>query len=163
LNDGDCTNEAKVVAQASQNASQTVQGAQNTVQVAQSVWQMNPFDRGVAIENMLGRTPQLAQNFTVIDRFQNGIATSIKSIDLMAKSYQSVETLTRTVQGYINALANWQGARWGGVTIQANQIAGRELILAIPPNASQAQLQSLQQLQQWAFNQGVTLTLTTVK
>ena len=31
------------------------------------------------------------------------------------RSYQSVETLTRTVQGYINALANWQGARWGGV------------------------------------------------
>jgi RHS repeat-associated protein len=163
LNDGDCANEANAVAQASQNASQAVQGAQNTAQIAQSVWQMNPLDRGVAIENMLGRTPQLTQNFPVIDRFQNGIAASIKSIDLMARSYQNISQLTRTVQGYVNTLANWQGARWGGVTIQANQITGRELILAIPPNASQAQLQALQQLQQWALNQGVTLTLTTVK
>jgi hypothetical protein len=93
----------------------------------------------------------------------NGIATSIKSIDLMAKSYQNIATLTRTVQGYVNTLANWQGARWGGVTIDASQIVGREVILAIPPNASAAQLQALQQLQQWALNQGVTLTLVTVK
>lgn len=74
---------------------------------------MNPFDRGVAIENALGRSQYLAQNFPVIDRWQNGIATSIKSIDLMAKSYQNTATLTQTIQGYINKLANWQGARWG--------------------------------------------------
>jgi RHS repeat-associated protein len=144
--DGDCGNEIQLSAKLGQDA-----------------WKMDNLTRGKIIESAIGRSPQRVQNFPTIDRFENGIATSIKSIDLTAKSYQSVETLTRTVQGYINALANWQGARWGGVTIQANQIAGRELILAIPPNASQAQLQSLQQLQQWALDQGVTLTLTTVK
>lgn len=144
--DGDCTNESRTFDQA-----------------IQSVWQMNPFRRRVAIENMLGRSPQLAQNFPVIDRWQNGIATSIKSIDLMAKSYQNINTLTRTVQGYINTLANWQGATWGNITIQANQIVGRELILAIPPNASAAQIQALQQLQQSALNQGINLMLTTIR
>lgn len=78
--DGDCINEG---------------GA--TSQAVQSVWQMRPFERGVAIENMLGRSPQLAQNFPVIDRWNNGVATSIKSIDLMAKSYQNTGTLTRTI------------------------------------------------------------------
>ena len=144
--DGNCTNEIEVAQRA-----------------AQSIWQMDPFARGAAIENLLGRSPQLAHNFPVIDRFQNGIATSIKSIDLMAQSYQSIATLTRTVQGYINILANWQGARWGGVIIEVSQIAGRELILAIPPDASQAQLQALYQLQQSALDQGVTLILNIIK
>jgi len=135
----------------------------NEIEVAQNVWKMNPFDRGVAIENIIGRSPQLAQNFPVIDRFQNGIATSIKSIDLIAKSYQNITTLTQTVQGYINNLGSWQGATWGNYSIQASQIVGRELILAIPPGASQAQLQALYQLQQLALNQGVTVTLTIIK
>jgi filamentous hemagglutinin len=112
---------------------------------------------------MLGRSPELASNFPVVDRFQNGVATSIKSIDLLAKSYQNISTLTRTVQGYVNTLANWKGATWGNVAIQADQIMGRELLLAIPPNASEAQLQALQELQIWALEQGVTLTLTTIK
>jgi len=144
--DGDCTNEV-------QAASQTLK----------SVWDLNPFKRGVEIENMLGRSPQLAQNFPVIDRWENGVATSIKSIDLMAESYQNIGTLSRTVQGYINTLANWQGATWGNFSIQANQFVGRQLQLAIPPNASQAQLQALMQLRQSALNQGVTLILTTIK
>ncbi len=51
----------------------------------------------------------------------------------------------------------------GGVRILANQIAGRELILAMPPNASIAQLQALHRLQQSALNQGVTLLLTAIQ
>jgi RHS repeat-associated protein len=150
--DGDCTNEANA-------AVQTVQGA---AQAAQSVWRLNPFQRGVAIENMLGRSPQLAQNFPVIDRFENGVATSIKSMDLNAASYQNIGTLTSRVQGYVNTLANWQGARWGDVRILADQITGREVLLAIPPGASQAQMAALQQLQQWATTINVTLNITVV-
>ncbi|GIK59108.1 MAG: hypothetical protein BroJett015_47710 [Chloroflexota bacterium] len=138
LRDGDCTNEA------------------------QSIWRLNPFQRGVAIENSLGRSPQLVQNFPVIYRFQNGVATSIKSLDLGAKGYQNTATLTRTVQGYVNTLANWQGVRWGGVDIQATSITAREVILAIPPGASQAQMNALVQLQQWSASTGVTLNIVVV-
>lgn len=124
---------------------------------------MNPFQRGVEIENMLGRSPQLAQNFPVIDRFQNGVATSIKSLDLGAGSYQNINTLTNTVRGYVNTLANWQGVRsWGGVTIRSTDILSREVMLAIPPGASQAQITALLQLQQWAVTQGVNLTVVVV-
>jgi filamentous hemagglutinin len=139
-----------------------VQTAQSAAQTAQSVWQLNPLQRGVAIENMLGRSPELTQNFPVIDRFQNGIATSIKSIDLSAASYQNISTLTSRVTGYINTLANWQGTYWGGVQIDAAQITGREVLLAIPPGATQAQMAALQQLQQWATTVGVTLNTTVV-
>ncbi len=111
---------------------------------------------------MLGRSPFLARNFPVIDRFANGVATSIKSIDLRAASYQNISTLTSTVQGYITTLANWQGATWGGVRINAAQITGRELLLAIPPGATQAQMEALQQVQQWAQTVGVTLNIVIV-
>jgi hypothetical protein len=71
--------------------------------------------------------------------------------------------LTSTVQGYVNTLANWQGTSgWGNVIIQANQITAREVLLAVPPQVSQTQLNTLQQLQQWATTQGVTLSIVTI-
>jgi hypothetical protein len=120
-------------------------------------------ERGVQIENAIGRSPQLANNFPTIDRFENGIATSIKSIDLGAKSYQNIGTLTSQVQEYVTKVANFPGARWGGTEITTNMITGRQLILAIPPNATAQQMAALQQLQTWAANQGVNLTLQVVK
>ncbi|MRR31689.1 hypothetical protein EG834_15470, partial [bacterium] len=77
--DGDCGNEIQLSAK-----------------LGQDVWKMNPFTRGGEIESTLGRSPNLAQNFPVIDRYNNGLATSIKSLDLGAKSYQNLTTLTRT-------------------------------------------------------------------
>jgi RHS repeat-associated protein len=146
--DGNCTNKIELSARLGQN-----------------IWQMNSFDRGWAIENAIGRGP-LLQNlpgFPTIDRFVNGIATSIKSIDLGAKTYQNIGTLTTTVQGYINKLAGFPGARYDNVNITNAMIQGRELILAIPPNASAEQMIALQQLVANAANQGVNLVLTVVK
>lgn len=143
--DGNCTNEAEMVARS-----------------AQSVWNKNRLQRGVEIENMLGRSPNLSQNFPVIDRFQNGVVTSIKSIDLGAESYQNINTLTNTVRGYVNTLANWRGADWAHTVIRPGDIATREVLLAIPPGASQAQINVLLQLQQWAATQGVTLNVVVV-
>ncbi len=106
---------------------------------------------------MLGAN--LPQNFPVIDRFVNGVATSIKTLDLNAATYQNVATLSRQVQGYINTLANFQGAQW----LQANMITGRELLLAVPSGAgTQAQWAALQALQQYAANLGVTLTIVQI-
>ncbi len=144
--DGDCTNEVQLSAKLGQN-----------------IWKMNPFDRGWAIERALGRSPQLVDNFPTIDRFENGIATSIKSINLGAQTYQDIGALTSRVQGYVTKLANFNGASYGGFDITANMITGRALLLAIPPNASAQQMAALQQLQAWATTQGVTLTLQVVK
>ena len=99
----------------------------------------------------------------MIDRFENGVATSIKSIDLGVKSYQNIGQLTGTVKGYVNALADWQGVRqWGGISIENSKIIARDLLLAIPQGATQAQLAALQQLQQWASTVGVTINVTVI-
>ncbi len=143
-------------------AATTAGAAATTAGAAASPWALPAFQRGQVIEDMLGRSPFLVRNFPVIDRFVNGVATSIKSLDLRAASYQDISTLTSTVQRYVNTLANWQGATWRGVRINAAQITGRELLLAIPPGATQAQMEALQQVQQWAQTVGVTLNIVIV-
>jgi RHS repeat-associated protein len=142
--DGDCANEINLSAK-----------------LGQDVWQMGLKLRGEAIERAIGRSPQLHQNFPTIDRYENGLATSIKSIDLAAKTYQNIGRLTSTVQGYINQLYNFNGASFAGTDITV--VTGRQLILAIPPNATAQQLAALQQLQAQAAQQGINLVLQVVK
>ncbi|MGL4825791.1 MAG: hypothetical protein ACRC4G_06375, partial [Alphaproteobacteria bacterium] len=56
-----------------------------------SVWLEGPVTRGEKIEQALGQN--LHKNYPVIDRFDNGVVTSIKSIDLNAKTYQDAKKL----------------------------------------------------------------------
>jgi RHS repeat-associated protein len=79
--DGDCTNEVRAVSNVLCADGDCTNEVNAAVRTARSVWEMNPLQRGTEIENMLGRSPELPRNFPVIDRFANGVATSIKSID----------------------------------------------------------------------------------
>jgi RHS repeat-associated protein len=97
--------------------------------LASTPWALPPLERGQAIEDTLGRN--LPRSFPGIDRWVNGLATSIKSLDLNAVTYRNINALTGKVQGYINALADFQGAQW----LQASMIRGRELLLAVPGGA----------------------------
>ena len=65
-----------------------------------SVWRLGNFARGIAIETALGKN--LAAGFPVIDKFLNGTATSIKSIDLTAKTYQDTEKLGSTLDNFVD-------------------------------------------------------------
>lgn len=98
----------------------------------------------------------------MIDRFENGVATSIKSIDLNAASYQNIATLNRTVTKSIDTMATYQGqsSPWGGVRILPFQVTATAVDLAIPATgASPAQLAALLQLQQYAESVGVILNI----
>ena len=151
--DGDCGNEANAIGQV----------AQGTVRAAQNVWNLNPFARGNVIERMLGGN--LVRNNPTIDFWDDvtGTARSIKSIDLNAATYQNINNLTNKVQGYINSLVNWPGTQnWNNVRILSGQVQVKEVLLAIPPNPTAAQLAALQQLQQSALNNHVVLSLVTI-
>jgi hypothetical protein len=132
--------------------------AQQVLQRLGNAWNMPWWQRGQIIEDWLGRN--LPRNFPVIDRFVSGVATSIKSLNLTAPTYQNIGALTSRVQGYINTIANFQGTR----QIPPTMITGRELILAVPSGAgTPAQWAALQALQQYAANLGVTLTIVQVR
>jgi hypothetical protein len=86
--------------------------------------------RGRYFEVRLGRT--LHENFPVIDKIPNGIATSIKSIDLRAATYQNMSTLIRRLSTYVGEVSEFVGGRLKDDVVEFSQIRGRVLVVAIP-------------------------------
>lgn len=114
-----------------------------------SVWNLAPFQRGLAIERMiLGRLPSLSSvsNFPVIDDFVRGIATSIKSLDLTAKTYESASAMTGVLSKYASKLASFTGAAKGGLSVPGASIVQRVLLVAFEDGAATGpQMQALSQ------------------
>jgi RHS repeat-associated protein len=119
-----------------------------------SVWGLAPAARGLAIETMEGGN---LGNFPVIDKFANGIATSIKSLDLGAASYQSGSALLSRVTGYVDKLAGFNGASYGRITIAAQDVTTKVLLLVVPPGATEAQTKALQAAVAYGRSIGVTV------
>lgn len=98
-----------------------------------SVWtQLGWAARGHYFEDTFGDEPDLAPNSPIIDRFPAGVATSFKSLDLDAATYQNAARLSWRINSYVNSVAGFNGYTWGGVIIKPANINGRALNLGIP-------------------------------
>ncbi|MGN6394399.1 MAG: RHS repeat-associated core domain-containing protein [Mucilaginibacter sp.] len=127
-----------------------------------SVWALGASERGFAIEAQLGGN--LPYGFPVIDKFENGVATSIKSIDVTAESYMKGNGLFNTLKGYVNKLGAFQGGTRGGVSIDADDITSKVLDVAIQPGkATTAQWEQLSNAMKYAKDNNVQLNLKFVK
>ena len=105
--------------------------------VATSVWNMTPFARGWAIEELiLGGARRLHPNFPVIDDFIQGVATSIKSLDLTAATYQSASALVSRLSSYAAKLSAFQGARFAGQEVLGAEIKEKVLVVAFEEGAA---------------------------
>lgn len=125
------------------------------------VWAKNWSTRGLEIEAQLGGN--LPRSFPTIDKFENGVATSIKSVDLAAPTYQDAGALASRLRGYVDKVAGFSGASWDGTVIRARDVTARALQVAIQPGvASPAQLAVLDQLRQYATSKGVQLIISEV-
>jgi RHS repeat-associated protein len=113
-----------------------------------SVWKLAVSARGFAVEkailnraaSFLGRT---IPGFQVIDdyiiRGGRGIATSIKSLDLTAPSYQSATALVSRLNGYAQKLQNFTGATKAGFALgrgTENAIDDKVLLVAFEEGAA---------------------------
>ena len=87
--------------------------------------------RGQIINERFG-DPTFPDNYPVIDKIPNGVATSVKSIDLNAAAYQNDITLGNRLLQYIEDVRDFDGTRWGGLEIQAGMITGRAVQLIVP-------------------------------
>jgi hypothetical protein len=122
----------------------------------QSVWKLEPYSRGNVIEQVLGQN--LPQNMPVIDKFLNGTATSIKSVDLTAPTYQSVSGLNGKLLEYVDSIAKYIGtgpSGHAGFRILEKEIAARELTIAIPNTGNLAQQTIMQTVIQYGASKGV--------
>jgi filamentous hemagglutinin len=113
--------------------------------------------RGRIAEVVHGRN--LPFTFPVIDRFVDGIATSIKTIDLNASSYQAAKPLYNTLCGQINKVANFVGARRRNVVVQEHEINGRALDVLVPHSGNVAQKSAINQAIEYGARQGVTVNI----
>ncbi len=127
----------------------------------QGIWDLGPGIRGGVIERRLGQN--LPRSFPVIDKFRDGIATSIKSMDLRSTTYQNVSRITQKGREYIDKVACFQGDRLGKTTIAADQIKGRALEIAVPYNASAKQRIALNGLVKYGRAKGVDVKIIELK
>lgn len=108
------------------------------------VWDLPPFERGRALEM---RFPiNLPANYPVIDYFRRGVAASVKSVDLLADTYQTPAKLNAVIRKHVRKVSDFNGYRqWGFADeILPSQISGRKLDLVIPSGASPQQMEVVQ-------------------
>ena len=118
--------------------------------------------RGAQIEAKLGGN--LPAAFPVIDRFAGGVATSIKSVDLAALTYQDAAALGRTLAGYVDRLDAFQGAARGGVEVTGEMIKEKVLQVAVPSlDFTKTQLDAFLQAAEYAGQRGIRFTITVVR
>jgi hypothetical protein len=131
----------------------------------ESVWRLGNFERGLKLEDRFlsglpGRTPP---GFHTLDRFFGGVATSLKSIDLAAKSYRSGGPLLAKLKDAINALDRFQGARLGSYAITSEEMRNaRKVLQVVIPDVEMtgAQMTAFRAAREFAKNLGIDLVVT---
>jgi hypothetical protein len=133
---------------------------QNAHQELLKIWDRANFPRGWAIEDHLGRN--LPRTFKGIDGFENGVATSIKSMHLGLKSYQDPAKFLSQGRKYVDQIANFGRASMRDIDIRAEHITERVLRLGVPPGATKAQESALKSLIEYGKRHGVKVEVIRV-
>lgn len=102
-----------------------------------SVWDLDNFDRGRAIEKYIGCN--LPEDYPVIDMYNKatGTVSLVKSIDHTSKSYLKTEQLKKTLNECLTRLVQFNGSDKlidNSYTISSAGIKKREIILVVPTN-----------------------------
>jgi hypothetical protein len=98
---------------------------------ASPIWALGWAKRGQIINERFG-DPTFPGNYPVIDKIPNGVATSVKSVDLNAAAYQNDISLGNRLLQYVEDVRDFDGAFWGNLDIQPGQITGRAVQLIVP-------------------------------
>jgi hypothetical protein len=113
-----------------------VQGELLETPTAASTLSVDPWTLGWAKRGQyfdeLFRDGSLPPLFRTIDNFTDGIATSIKSIDLNAATYQDAARLTYRLNKYIGDLGEYEGGILSNMEVSLPKISARTLKLIMP-------------------------------
>ena len=150
------------VAQASYtlDVARATQDAENGLMDAPPTnWERGWAARGYAFGRLRGEN--LPSNFPVIDRFENGIVTSIKTIDLNAPTYQNPARLEGRINAFVNKLRDFEGKKWALSTIRPTDIKERVLDIVIPKESGTGpQLDAIRRAQIRSWGLGIAVNIT---
>jgi hypothetical protein len=150
----------RAAAEAAAGESAATAGARvGAIKSAAEAWKAGWGARGDYFSEALGAN--LPRNFRGIDRWENGTATSIKSIDLTAATYQDAARLTYRLNVYVDKIALYEGGKMGTLEIESSAITDRVLSLAIPKGSmTAAQRVAIEAARSRAQALGVELRVT---
>lgn len=94
-------------------------------------WKAGWAARGQYFDKLL-RDGSLPPGFRTIDNFSGGVATSIKSIDLNAATYQIPGQLAYRLNQYVDKLSSYNGGSFANKVVLDSEIEERVLSLAVP-------------------------------
>jgi hypothetical protein len=101
---------------------------------ASEAWTYGWARRGQYFDQLL-RDGSLPALFRTIDNFTDGVATSIKSIDLNAATYQDAARLTYRLNDYVDELGEYEGGVLSNTEVSLSAISSRVLNLVVPKGA----------------------------
>jgi hypothetical protein len=134
---------------------------------AMSAWGKGIVTQGLRTEIAVGRN--LHPGFPVIDHAVKNAATgaaqsitSIKSVDLGLKSYQSAGSVYNRLMNYAQKLANFKGERYAGERVRVDSTTVRNLTVGVPGQGTFAQQQGIQWAIEDAASIGVNLSTVVV-
>lgn len=128
-----------------------------------SLWKITALQRGFVYEEMLNLAGKFrVSNYPVIDAFYKGIATSIKTLDLGAKTYLKDNAVLNKLTGYVDDLASFEGTNFAGVDTR-NAITKKVLEVGIPKGATSAQVNQINKAIEYASEKGIQMNVRVVK
>ncbi len=95
------------------------------------IWKLGWGLRGQKFNELYG-DQSFPSNYPVIDKIPNGVATSVKSIDLNAVTYQNEVSLTYRLNKYVENVQDFEGANWAGKNIRGTDIDNRAVQIIVP-------------------------------
>lgn len=123
------------------------------------IWSLGNFERGDEFRDRFGAN--LPKTFPVIDSYNDGTITAIRSIDLTAPYYQDVTNIRKKIKNDIYSLSEFepQMAVIDGQSYNVDRIDSRHLTVIIPENSGQIGREAVEELKGYAFVHGVILDI----
>jgi hypothetical protein len=99
--------------------------------------------------------------FKGIDDFSDGVATSFKTIDLNAATYQDETRLGYRINNYVNDLSAFTGKEYTDWIVKGEDITTRVLNIVVPKGGmSAAQKEAIDAATEHAKSRGIILLTT---
>lgn len=108
-------------------------GVENEEKIEESVWDQSPVNRGKAIQEQ-EKVRNLPNQFPTYSAYDpaTGKATAEYSMDIRDSSYQEVSKIKSALKKKCEKVENFKETTYDGVTLKAEDIRSRELIIYIP-------------------------------
>ena len=140
----------------------TAKIADRTVTIGGDVWKKGSFKRGDMIDDALGNN--LGHSFAKIDKLENGVAVSIKSIKLSDKTYETAKGIYNKLRRDVDALDDFTIGTRKGIDVTLEDYSSKKLEIAIPDMKITAEQQrGLEMVKEYAKEKGIEITITVVK